>query len=148
MENTEISNSPAQTHHSDGEPALMQAGEWENPINLASGPEAVSSGESSEHLPLSLECSPIPSPARYHSLMQAPTAGKRKDNDGTKASRLEESDQPAEATAEPQPQSGTNAGTSDNPESGIPAKALASELLRATKGKGPESPDEDDVPLS
>ena len=43
----------------------------------------------------------------------------------------------------------TNAGTSDNPVSGIQARTLASELLQATKGKGKaESPDEDDVPFS
>ena len=38
VENTELSNSPVQSYHSEGEPSLVQAGEWENPINLASGP--------------------------------------------------------------------------------------------------------------
>ena len=128
---------------------MVQAGEWENPINLASGPEAVSSGESSEHLALSFGCSPIPSPEGFHSPMQAPSTGKHKDEEGTEASRPGESDQPAEATAEPQTQTGTEAGPSVPPASGIPAEILASELLRATKGKGrAESPDDDDVPLS
>ena len=128
---------------------MVQAGEWENPINLASEPEAVLSGEISEHLSLSLECSPIPSLERCHSRMQAPSAGKRKDDDGTEASRPEESDQPAEATAKPQTEPGIDAGPSVPPESGIPAETLASELLRVTKGKGKaESLHDDDVPLS
>ena len=79
--------------------------------------------------------------------MQAPSAGN--DDDGTQAPRPKESDQPAEATAEPQTQPRTDAGPSDPPESGKPAETLAFELLRATKGKGKaESPDEDDVPFS
>ena len=148
MENTELSNSPVRSHHSEREPTLDLAGEWENPINLASGLQAVSSCESSEHLALSLECSPIPSPERYHYPMQAPSVGKRKDDDDTEASRPEESDQPAELTIEPQTQPGTDAGPSVPPKSGILAETLASELLRATKGKGKAtSPDDDDVPL-
>ena len=88
---------------------MVQAGEWESATNLALGLEAVSSGESFEHLALSLECSLIPSPERYHSPMRAPSAEKRKNDNATEASRPEESDQPGETTTEPLTQLGTDA---------------------------------------